>query len=100
MDLVNMIVQPPLKKEETSDEELCQEAPLESETSCKVKPRAIILRARDKDFDKVRKLIKNEFPEVEIIYITTGPTASILRVVKSLPLEKQDSSAQPFYSVE
>jgi hypothetical protein len=68
--------------------------------SLKIKPRAIIFKAGDKDLDKIKEIIENQFPEVEIIYLTTGPATSILRVTKSMPFEKQDVSTQPLYTVE
>jgi hypothetical protein len=68
--------------------------------SVKIKPRAIIFKADDKDLDKIKEIIENQFPEVEIIYLTTGPATSILRVTKSMPFEKQDVSTQPLYTVE
>ncbi len=78
------------------------EAPLASETAClrKIKPRAIILKAHDKDFYKLKDLIEKLLPEVEIIYVTTGPVACVLRVVKSMPFEMQESSMQPYYTIE
>ena len=65
------------------------EISLASETVCsrKIKPRAIILKAHDKDFCKLKDSIEKLFPEVEIIYVTTGPVACVLRVVKSMPFE-------------
>jgi excinuclease UvrABC nuclease subunit len=66
----------------------------------KIKPRALILKADEKVFRKLKDAIKTQFPEVEIIYVTTGPAASILRVTKSIPFELQNSSAQPYYTVE
>ena len=79
-----------------------QELPSTSETTCskKIKPRALIFKANYKDFDKIKELIKTQFPEVEIIYTTTGPTGSIHRVTKSIPFEMQDSSKQPLYTIE
>jgi len=68
--------------------------------SKKIKPRALILKATNKDFDKIAELIKSEFPEVEILYLTTGPVKSILRVTKSLPFEMQNSPEQSLYNVE
>ncbi len=61
-----------------------QEVPLCSEMACskKIKPRAIILKANDKDLHQIKELIETQFPKVEIIYVTSGPTASILRVTK------------------
>ena len=76
--------------------------PSATETAClkKIKPRAIIFKANQKDFRKLKDSIETEFPEVEIIYVTTGPVASILRVTKSIPFEMQNSSTQPYYTVE
>ena len=73
-----------------------------SEAAClrKIKPRAIIFKANDKDFYKIKDSIKAQFPEVEIIYVTTGPVASFLRVIKSMPFEMQNSSMQPYYTIE
>ncbi len=65
-----------------------------------IKPRALIFKATNKDFDKITELIKSKFPEVEILYITTGPVASILRVTKSLPFEMQNSPEQSLYTIE
>ena len=82
-------------------EAVAQEVPSVSETACskKIKPRSLIFKANNKDFDKITELIKTQFPDVEIIYATSGPAGSILRVTKSIPFERQDSSAQP-YTVE
>ena len=66
----------------------------------KIKPRAIIFKANDKDFRKLKDSMETQFPEVEIIYVTTGPAKSILRVAKSIPFEMQNSSAQPYYTIE
>ncbi len=78
------------------------EVPTASESVCpkKIKPRALIFKANYKDFDKIKELIKTQFPEVEIIYATTGPASSILRVTKSIPFEKQDTSTQPLFTIE
>jgi hypothetical protein len=56
-----------------------------SEAVClkKIRPRAIILKANHKDFDRIRELIKTQLPDVEIVYVTTGPAACILRVTKT-----------------
>ena len=63
--------------------------------SKKIKPRALIFKATDKDLDKIKELIETEFTKVEIIYVTTGSASSILRVTKSMPFETQNSSEQP-----
>jgi hypothetical protein len=86
-------------------EEITQEAPPEasvSETSYskKIKPRALVFKATEKDLDKIKELIETQFTEVEIIYVTTGPATSILRVTKSMPFEAQNSSAQPLCTSE
>ena len=89
-------------KGDTQVEAIAQETPSASETaySTKTKPRALIFKANNKDFKKIEELIKEQFPEVEILYLTTGPVASILRVTKSIPFEKQDSPEQPLYTIE
>ena len=78
-----------------------QEVPSASETVCskEIKPRALVFKSNNRDFDKITELIETQFPEVEIIYVTTGPAGSFLRVAKSIPFERQDSSAQP-YTIE
>ena len=78
------------------------EVPLVSEGICfkKIKPRAIIFKANDKDFCKLNDFIKVQFPEVEVVYVTTGPVDSFLRVSKSIPFEMQNSSEQPNYTIE
>jgi hypothetical protein len=66
----------------------------------KIKPRAIIFKANDNDFCKLTDSIKSQFPDVEIVYVTTGPVASILRVTKTIPFEMQNSSEQTNYTIE
>ena len=73
---------------------------LKKKYSRKIKPRALIFRAQDKDLHKIKELIETQFPEVEIIYVTTGPAASILHVTRSMPFETQDSSIQTLYPIE
>ena len=45
------------------------EVPSFSEVACskKIKPRAIIFKADDKDLHKIKELIETQFPKVEII---------------------------------
>ena len=83
-------------------EAMAKEVPSASETACskKIKPRALIFKSNDKDLHKIKELIKTQFSEVEIIYVTTGPAASILRVTKSIPFGTQDSSVQPLFTIE
>jgi hypothetical protein len=66
----------------------------------KIKPRAIIFKANDRDFCKIKDLIKAQFVEVEVVYVTTGPVASFLRVIKSVPFELQNSCEQLNYTIE
>jgi hypothetical protein len=87
-------------KENTQDSVISQVVHLESDTSHKIKPRALIFKANEKDLDKIKELIETHFPKVEIVYITTGPATSILRVTKSIPSETQNYLAQPLYTIE
>jgi hypothetical protein len=73
---------------------------LKNASSQKIKPRALVFKANDKDVNKIKEIIENKFPEVKIIYLTTGPEASILHVSKSLPFEIQDTSTKPLYTIE
>jgi hypothetical protein len=68
--------------------------------SKRIKPRAVIFKAHDRDLDKIKELIKSQFPDVEILYVTTGPAECFLRVTKSVPFERQDFSERPLYTVE
>jgi predicted KAP-like P-loop ATPase len=68
--------------------------------SKKIKPRALVFKAHDKDLDKIKELIKLQFPDVEVLYVTTGPADSFLRVTKSVPFEMQNFSSRPLYTVE
>jgi hypothetical protein len=79
-----------------------QEVPSSLEGACskRIKPRAIIFKANDKDLDRIKEFIDAQFPEVEIIYVTAGPAASILRVTKSMPPEPQNSSSDLLYTIE
>ena len=56
-------------------------APSASEAVCsrKIRPRAIVFKASQKDFDRIRELILTQLPDVEIVYVTTGPVTCILR---------------------
>ena len=56
------------------------------------KPRALVIKASNRDFDEITEIIKQKFPDVQILYVTTGPAASILRVTKSIPVELQSTS--------
>jgi len=78
------------------------EVPPTLETTCskKIKPRAIIFKSNNKDFDVIRKLIETQFSKVIILYVTTGPVASFLRVTKSIPFEIQNCSEQQNYTIE
>jgi len=81
------------------DRVISKEVGLDSDTSYKIKPRAVIFKANEKDLDKIKEIIETQFPNVEIVYITTGPAKSILHITKSMPLKTQ-SSEQPLFTVE
>jgi len=81
--------------ETTQDSVISQEVHSDLEPTYKMKPRALIFKSNEKDLDKIKDLIETQFPKVEIIYITTGPASSILRVTKSMPSETQNSPVQP-----
>ncbi len=73
---------------------------LEVHGSKRIKPRALVFKAHDDDLHKIKELIETQFPDVELLYVTTGPAKGFLHVTKSMPFELQDSSGNPFYSVE
>ncbi len=79
---------------------LTKEAPFTVETESKIKPRALILKANDKALSKIKKVIEEQFPEVKIVYITTGSSSCILKVVKLSSLENQNLCAHPLYAIE
>jgi hypothetical protein len=54
----------------------------EAVCSIKIKPRAPIFKAQNKDLDKIIELIETQFPEVKIIYVTTGPLLAFFRLPK------------------
>jgi hypothetical protein len=87
-------------KENTQESVISQVVHLDSGSSYKIKPRALIFKANEKDLDKIKELIETQFPKVEIVYITTGPATSILRVIKSMPSETQNYLEQPLYTIE
>ncbi len=78
-----------------------QEIPTSLDNACskRIKPRAIVFKANDKDLKKIKELIETQFPKVEIIYVTTGPAASILCVTKSIPIELQNSLSRNRFKV-
>ena len=53
----------------------------------KLKNRAIILKANQKDFEKIKDFIEG-LSEVKLVYMTTAPSTVCLRVVKE-PNDKQ-----------
>lgn len=63
------------------------------------KPRALIIKATNKDFVELKELVKSKFPDVQILYMTTGPAASILRVTRVAPIELEKPSEQSFYAI-
>jgi hypothetical protein len=87
-------------KEDNRENAISQVVHLDSETSYKIKPRALIFKANEKDLDKIKELIETQFPKVKILYITTGPSACVLRVTKSMPSETRNYLTQPLYTIE
>jgi len=87
-------------KEDTKINIISQEVHLDIGASYKIKPRALIFKSNEKDLDKIKELIETQFPNVKILYITTGPASSILHVTKSMPLETQNYTDQPLYTIE
>jgi hypothetical protein len=87
---------------ENRAESLEQKVPsaLEVSGSKRIKPRALVFKAHDADLHRIKELIEVQFPDVEILYVTTGPAKSFLHVTKSMPFELQGSSENSFYSVE
>ncbi len=69
---------------------------LEVPCSRKVKPRAIVLKASNGDFEKISSIIKEQLPEVEVLYVTTAPPGTFLHISRSVPFEKQDSSINAY----
>jgi len=55
----------------------------------KLKPRAIVLLANEKDLEKVKDFIKT-LSEVKLVYLTTAPSSTALRVIK------EPNDRQPF----
>ena len=53
----------------------------------KLKNRAIILKANQKDLEKIKDFIE-DLSEVKLVYMTTAPSTVCLRVVKE-PIDKQ-----------
>jgi len=53
----------------------------------KMKNRAIILKANQKDLEKIKDFIEG-LSEVKLVYVTTAPSSTSLRVVKE-PNDKQ-----------
>lgn len=55
----------------------------------KLKPRAIILLANEKDLEKIKDFIKT-LSDVKLVYLTTAPYSTALRVIK------EPNDRQPF----
>ena len=87
-------------KKDIQNDIISQEVHLDKGASSKIKPRALIFKANQKDLDKIKELIEIQFPEVKILYITTGPATSILHVTKSMPFETQNCPDQSLYTIE
>ncbi len=63
----------------------------------KVRPRALILMANQKDLEKIKDFIKT-LSEAKLVYVTTAPCSTALRVIKE-PIDKQPFE-QPLFTLE
>jgi len=78
-----------------------EEASLAQENfSALKKPRAIVFKAKTRDQKDILDYFEKQFPEVQIVYVTTGPASCTLRVTKSVPADPADKLLKPYYSVE
>jgi hypothetical protein len=84
---------------EKSIHALLSEECIECRPNNRIKPRAIVFKANDNDFNEIMRLVETNFSNVKIVYITTGSTTSILHVTKSTPSETETLS-DVFYSNE
>jgi hypothetical protein len=89
-----------LPNENTSPEVEIQAPRSDAMISHTRKPRALIIKATNQDFAELKELVKSKFPDVQILYMTTGPAASILRVTRVAPVDLEKSSEQSVYSIE
>jgi hypothetical protein len=64
----------------------------------RLKPRALVLIADQKDLDKIKDFIET-LVEAKLVYVTTAPSNTALRVVKE-PKDKRQPSEQILFTLE
>jgi hypothetical protein len=64
----------------------------------RLKPRALVLLADQKDFDKIKDFIET-LVEVKLVYLTTAPSNTSLRVIKE-PRDKRQPFEQALFTLD
>ena len=64
----------------------------------RLKPRALVLMADQKDLDKIKDFIET-LVKVKLVYVTTAPSHTALRVVKE-PKDKHQPFEQTLFTIE
>ena len=64
----------------------------------KLKPRALVLMADQKDLEKIKDFIKT-LVEVKLVYVTSAPSHTALKVVKE-PKDKHLPFEQTLFTLE
>ncbi|MCW3995756.1 MAG: hypothetical protein NWE98_06370 [Candidatus Bathyarchaeota archaeon] len=63
----------------------------------KSKPRAIVFKSNNESLRKITEFIETQCPDAEIIYITSAPASTILRIVRE---PSADCCTEPYYTIE
>ena len=64
----------------------------------RLKPRALVFMADQKDLEKIKDFIET-LVEVKLVYVTSAPSYTALRVVKE-PRDKGQPFEQTFFTIE
>jgi hypothetical protein len=64
----------------------------------RLKPRALVLMADQKDLEKIKDFIET-LVEVKLVYLTTAPSNTALRVVKE-PRDKHQPFEQALFTLD
>jgi len=64
----------------------------------RLKPRALVLMADQKDLDKIKDFIET-LVEVKLVYLTTAPLNTALRVIKE-PRDKRQPFEQALFTLD
>jgi hypothetical protein len=64
----------------------------------RLKPRALVLMADQKDLEKIKDFIET-LVEVKLVYVTSAPSHTALRVVKE-PRDKRQPFEQTLFTLE